>query len=181
MRIIVGSTNPVKIDAVKEIIKDYNFLTGAEVSGANVSSEISEQPVSLEEIIQGAINRAKNSFKDCDYSVGIESGLMPVPYTKTGYMDMTACVIYDGKETSVGLSSAFEQPTTLTKKVLEAKGKLDISQVALQIGLTASDNIGYEGGMMGLLTKGRVKRKDYTKEAIRTALIQIENRELYNL
>jgi len=172
--------NPVKIDAVKEIIKDYDFLAGAEVAGANVSSEIFEQPLSLDEIIQGATNRAKNAWQNCDYAFGIESGLMPVPMTKSGYMDITACVIYDGKEISVGLSSAFEQPVKLTKKVLEAKGKLDISQVALQIGLTTSDNIGYEGGMMGLLTKGRVKRKDYTKEAIRTALIQLENRELYN-
>ncbi|PIT93904.1 inosine/xanthosine triphosphatase [Candidatus Falkowbacteria bacterium CG10_big_fil_rev_8_21_14_0_10_43_11] len=179
MKIIVGSTNPVKIDAVREIIKEYDFLAGAEVSGVKVASEISEQPLSLEEIIQGAINRAKKAWQDCEYSVGIESGLMSVPKTKTGYMDITACVIYDGQETSVGLSSVFEQPLELTKIVLKAQGKIDISHAAKAMGLVQLDNIGYEGGMMGLLTKGRVNRKDYTKEAIRTALIQLENKELY--
>ncbi|MBW6461687.1 MAG: DUF84 family protein [DPANN group archaeon] len=34
--------------------------------------------------------------------------------------------------------------------------------------------------MIGILTKGRIKRKDYTKHAINIALIQLDNKELYN-
>jgi len=37
MRINAGSKNDVKIRAVREAIRDYNFLSNAEVSGLEVS------------------------------------------------------------------------------------------------------------------------------------------------
>ena len=98
MKIIVGSKNKAKVGAVDEIVREYPHLAHAEVIGCEVSSEISAQPMSLEEIIRGAKNRARNSFsigENCDYGIGLESGLMDVPYTKTGHMNVCACAIYD--------------------------------------------------------------------------------------
>jgi len=178
MKIVVGSMNPVKIDAVKEIIKDYDFLAGAEVAGAPVSSEVLHQPLSLEETIRGAKNRARNSFADCDYGVGLESGIIQVPHTKTGYMDTTACAIFDGQEFAVGLSCCFEYPIKMTKMVLERN--IEIDDAAYELGIANDNHIGETEGMIGWLTKGRMTRKDYTKQALKTALIQLENRELYN-
>ena len=66
MKINVGSTNQIKVDAVKEKILEYDFLKNAEITGIEVSSEVSDQPKTLEETIQGAMNRAKNSFQNCD-------------------------------------------------------------------------------------------------------------------
>ena len=103
MRINVGSKNQVKVDAVKEIIKDYDFLSEAEVLSLEVPSGVYKQPVSINETIQGAMNRAKSAFQNCKYSFGIESGLMKVPYAKTGYMNVCACAIYDGKDYHLGL------------------------------------------------------------------------------
>ena len=76
MKINVGSQNIVKVSAVKEVIENYDFLLNAEVFGLKISSQVSTQPKSLDETIHGAMNRAKNSFKDCNYSFGIEDGLM---------------------------------------------------------------------------------------------------------
>ena len=70
----VGSTNPVKIDAVWETLQQYSFLNPFDLNSMEVSSEVSEQPRGIEEIVKGAKNRAKNSFMMCNYSIGLESG-----------------------------------------------------------------------------------------------------------
>ncbi|TSC60416.1 MAG: hypothetical protein LiPW15_294 [Parcubacteria group bacterium LiPW_15] len=173
MKIVVGSKNSVKVDALKEIILKYPDLEHAEVSALEVDSKVSAQPKSLEETIRGAMNRAIGSFADCDYSFGIEAGLMVVPNTKTGHMNVCACAIYDGKGFHLGLSSAWEAP----KKVVECmlKDGLDMNQAVFKTGLTTNPHIGSAEGLVGIITKGRLNRKEYTKEAIRAALIHIEN------
>ena len=92
MKVIVGSKNPNKIDAVKEVLALYPNFSGAIVEGIAADSGVYKQPTSIEETVQGAINRAKNSFKDCDLSIGLESGLIAVPQTKSGYMDRGHCL-----------------------------------------------------------------------------------------
>ncbi len=177
MKITVSSKNPSKVEAVREILNEYKDFYNCEVIGVESKSDVSEQPKSIDETIQGAINRAKNCFKDCDYSVGIESGLMKVPNTKTGYMDVSCCAIFDGKQIHLGLSSAFEYPIKATKLVFEEG--LDINQAFHKTGLTKNTKLGSSEGAIGLLTKGRLVRKEYTKQAIRTAMIHLENPELY--
>src|SRR3990167_7782603 len=177
MKIVVGSTNDVKINAVKEAIQDYDFLSNAQVTGTKISSDVSEQPKSLDETVKGAINRATMAFQNCDYSVGIENGLMKVHSTKTGYMDITVCVIYDGKHFHMGLSSAFEYPKEMTRLVFEEG--LDIDQAAQKTGITKKPEVGNSEGMIGILTKGRLPRKEYTKQAVVTALIHLENPHLF--
>jgi inosine/xanthosine triphosphatase len=177
MKINIGSKNKAKIGALEEILKEYPDFLNAEIVSKDVNSDISDQPKSLDETIKGAMNRAKKSFDDCDYSVGLESGLMKVLETKTGYMDATACAIYDGKGFHLGLSSCFEYPVKLTKCVLEED--IDISSAAKKLGITEKESLGAEEGMVGILTKGRLDRKGLTKQAIRTALIHLENKELY--
>jgi inosine/xanthosine triphosphatase len=179
MKINVGSKNEIKISAVKEIINKYDFLLKAKIIGIDTESKVSDQPKSIGETIQGAINRATNSFSDCRYSFGLESGLMKVPHTKTGYMDFTACAIYDGTNHHLGLSSAFEYPTEVTQLVFNEG--LDINQAFHKIGLTKDPKVGSSEGAIGILTKGRLLRKDYTKQAITMALIHLENKKLFKL
>ncbi len=172
MKVVVGSTNPIKISAVAESLVLYPHLAGAKVTGTETSSGVSNQPKTLEETVQGAINRAKGSFKDCDYSFGIESGLMAVPSTKSGFMDVCVCAIYDGAEFHLGLSSAWEAPKAVMEHML--KDGLDMNDAAFKAGLTKDPKVGSAEGLVGIVTKGRLTRKDYTKEAIRTALIHLE-------
>lgn len=177
MRINVGSKNDVKIEAVREAICDYDFLSNAEVVGIDVNSEVSEQPKSVDETIRGAMKRAESAFRNCDYSFGLEDGLMQVPNTKTGYMNICACAIYDGQNYHVGLSSAFEYPADVTRLVFEEG--LDINQAFYRVGLTKNPKVGSEEGAIGILTHGRLLRKDYTKQAVMMALIHVENSNLF--
>lgn len=174
----VGSKNPVKVDAVREVLMQYEIFKGFEILSIDVESNVSTQPRSLEETIRGAKNRANAAFRNCGYSIGIESGIMEVPYTKTGFMELSACVIYDGNSFAIGLSPAFEFPLKVTKLINDSK--LDTNEAFYKIGLTSNKKLGYYEGALGVLSRKRVTRKDYTKQAIMMALIQIENSELYN-
>jgi len=177
MKINIASKNPVKVEAVKEIIKSYDFLKGAEAEGLKVNSGVSKQPKSLEETIQGAINRARLAFNNCTYSFSIESGLMSVPQTKTGSMDFCVCAIYDGKQFHLGMSCAFEFPVKVTKMIHDLG--IDANEAFYRCGLTPDKKIGYSEGVIGMLTKGRITRKEHVKQAIQMALIHLENSHLY--
>lgn len=173
IKIKVGSKNQAKVAAVEELLSDYPHLSGAEVVDVGSSSQVSDQPLSLEETVRGAINRAQNCFGECDYSVGIESGLMKVPGSKSGYMDVCVCAIFDGKESHLGLSSAWEFPDTKVMDLI-VKGGLDMSKAINKAGMTKNAEVGSAEGAIGILTKGRIDRKEYTKQALRMALIHLE-------
>jgi inosine/xanthosine triphosphatase len=177
MKLIVASLNPQKIAAVKELVAEYPMLVSATVEGVSVPSGVGDQPKSLNETVRGAINRAKSAIGDADYSFGLESGLVEVPYTKTGTMDLCVCAIYDRKDIHLGLSSAFEPPK-LVAKLMHEKG-MNMSEATAAAGLTTNKNVGAAEGLIGILTHGRLTRLAYTKQAVTTALIHLENADLF--
>lgn len=79
MIIAIGSKNPVKIQAVR------NVFTEDEVISLSVPSGVSEQPFSDDETIEGAINRANNCLMnlDADIGIGLEGGVVQ---TKQGLL-----------------------------------------------------------------------------------------------
>ena len=180
MLITIGSKNRVKVQAVEEVLKDYPTLEKAELVSFPAVSEVSDQPISLREIIQGAKNRAKHAYlahEHCSYSFGIESGLYEAPGTETGFLEATICAIFDGTAFHIGQSCGFEIPQRVLDRIFLQK--MDLQEACLQVGLTNDPKLGQAEGIIGILTKGRIDRKIYTKQAIVTALIQLENRELY--
>ena len=99
---------------------------------------------------------------------------MEVPNTKTGFMELTACAIYDGKEYHLGLSPGFEWPKKVTELILKG---MDGSQALREAGVTNHPKIGIAEGGIWYLTKGRMSRTDYNKTAVRMALIHLEHPE----
>lgn len=176
MKVVIGTKNKAKIAAVEEQFSDYPALANASISGVEVASGVSEQPLSLSETVQGAVNRAraaKNSDSDIDYGIGLESGLFEVPETLSGYLDICICAIVDDAHTYVGTSSGWEFPNPEVIKSMIESG-LDMTQTSLKAGLTQDEELGQNQGAIGLVTNGRLDRKGYTKESIRNALIHLE-------
>jgi inosine/xanthosine triphosphatase len=165
----VASLNKNKINAVREVFPSYDII------GISCKSGVREQPIGLSEIIQGAVSRAKAVYGRCEYSVGIEDGISQVPETRSGYMNFCACAIYDGKRIYLGLGPAFEYPPECTRKVVDEE--ITISEAFIPF--TDKPDIGYEEGIIGWLTNGKISRKDYTKPAVEMAKIQIDNPYLY--
>jgi len=176
MKINIGTKNEIKIGALRETIVDYDFLKNAAVEGIETGSGVSDQPKNLEETIRGAQNRARSVFLGCDLSAGIEDGLMEVSGSRTGFMNVTVCAFYDGKQYYLGISAAFEYPPRAVELV---KNGLDINQAFYEMKLTDDPRIGSSQGAIGILTKGRWCRKDTVKQTIIAALIQLDNKNLY--
>ncbi len=177
MRINVGSKNQTKLTAVEETVALYpKLFPNPEISGVNVEVELYGHPKNIEETVEGAIERAKKAFTDCDYSFGLEGGLIEVPSTKTGYMETGVCAIYDGKNFHLGLAPSFEWPKQVTELI--ASGKADASQAFKQLGLTTEEKLGAaKGGITGFLTEGRLTREDTLRSSIIMALIHLEHPE----
>lgn len=179
MRVVVGSTNAVKIEAVAEALAAYPELLakyggGLETRGVEVPSGVGHQPETLEATILGAGNRARAAMAAApsDLAFGIESGMFDVPGLDEP-MNHTVCVIFDGKETTaVGFSPAFLLPSEVMRIVKEEG--LELRDAAIKAGFTEPPADGRHGqGILGVLTHGRVTRKDYTAAAVHMALIRL--------
>jgi inosine/xanthosine triphosphatase len=179
MKINVGSKNIIKVHAVREAVALYPYIfQDAEVNAIDVDVELYGHPKDINETIEGSLNRAKQAFYDCDYSFGIEGGLIEAPHTKSGYLETSACAIFDGQEFIIGLGPAYEWPIKVTEKILS--GEADASLAFKQLKLTHHDKLGTKpGGIIGFLTEGRISREDFVRYSIIMALVQLEKPELY--
>ena len=175
MKVGVGSKNKTKVGAVAEILLDYPMFEGVEVIGVEVQIEQFGHPKSLAETVAGAVDRARQAYVGHDYGFGIESGLMKVPQTKSGYMEVAVCAIYDGKQIHMGLSQAYEWPKEVLDGILN-RG-LDGSQAMKAAGLTLKEKLGENEGFVGVFAKGRTNRTEYNKGAVMMALMHLENPE----
>jgi len=176
MKIHVGSKNETKLAAVWECLKNYPAFSGADIVAQEVSVEEFGHPKTLKETVDGAIARAKAAYEGADLSIGLEGGLMAVPETKTGYMEISVCAIYDGKDIHLGLSSGYEWPQEVTNLILQG---MDGSQALKQAGITDHPKIGTAQGGIWFLTDGQMTRKDLLKQSLVSALIHLQHPEWY--
>lgn len=172
MKLALGSQNKTKFAGVQAALLLYpEIFPDPELVAVDVSVEEFGHPRNLDETVRGAIDRAKAAYGDCAYSFGIEGGLMAVPHTKTGFMEVGACAIYDGKAFHIGLSPAFEWPAAALDLILNHG--LDGSQAVRQIGLSDAAKIGEAGGIISLLTQGKVTREEQTRDSVIMAMTQL--------
>lgn len=167
----VGSGNPNKIEAVRRAFTGFPAWMNATVVSRTTPSGVSDQPVGFEETLKGADTRAMGAYGGHGYGVGLESGLVPVAGTATGYMNLTACVIYDGERCFRGVGPAFELPATVCKMVVEDGCELD--EAVHRAGLSKNVRIGYAEGLIGILSGGAVTRADYMVPAVTMALVSL--------
>ncbi|TYT74941.1 inosine/xanthosine triphosphatase [Desulfobotulus mexicanus] len=169
MHFCLGSLNPVKKEALIQALKESGRFSSVHVSCENAPSGVPDQPKGFESTLTGARNRAKAVWHEGIFmGVGIESGIVPVPLTRTGFMNLTACVFYNGREYFTGLGPAFELPTKISRLVTEEGMELDAAVQAA--GFSKNPRIGYSEGLIGILTGNAVTRMDYTKPSIHMAL-----------
>ena len=196
-RVAVGSANPCKLDAVARVLETHALLAApAAITGHAVSSGVRDQPMGLGMTVHGAYNRAEAALKGVDapgapgvsierrLAVGIESGLFELDTVRGAahHLDVcVACVLSvaaDGtNRCSYGLSCAFPIPPALMRLVID--GGLELSAACVASQITDDARIGERGGLIGVLTDGRVTRGDYTAQAVEMALVSFENEEWY--
>jgi len=176
----VGTKNESKLSAVRELLEEYKDTFGTiSISGLNVESGTSEQPQGWKELVSGATNRAVRAYQGgdwpVDYGIGIESGSVPL-WTPQGEILMNTCVVAITEKNNTGkihygFSSGFKYSEEITELLKQGHNLNDATKLA---GLTEKQDIGRKEGIVGILTGGRTPRREYTKEALRMALIHLE-------
>lgn len=170
-KVIVGSSNPAKIGAVEEGL--MKLFPKAKFSGIEVESGVAKQPMSDEETLRGARNRARAvlTATDADVAVGLEGGVME---TNEGMMNVVWCVILmrDGRESMAG-GMHFLIPKNWVAKI---KQGYEISDILEEI--TGDRDLHKKGGMIGLLTKGLISRSEAYVSLVKLATIGLYNNYL---
>lgn len=174
VRVRVGSTNPVKINAVKNVFEKV-LPVELTVEGVEVHTGVPRQPFGAQ-AFRGALNRALAAVKGVDFGVGIEAGLVYSPEMDDFY-DVQYCVVAD----STGLASAghgpgFQYPRYVVEEVLRGK---EVGEVMSRI--TGVEELGRKQGAIGHLSKGILDREGLTEQAVLMALIPRVNAEEYSI
>jgi inosine/xanthosine triphosphatase len=170
--ICVGSENPVKINAVKNVF--LKLFTEVEVQGMPVQSHVPEQPKESE-VIDGAIKRAKNVLSQhCDFGVGIEAGLF-WNETSHRYFDVQYCAVIDkAQKVTLGHGGGFNYPREIIEKVKQGETVGEAVEDTYKI-----KDVGKKMGAIGYLSEGILDRTKLTEQAVLMALIPRIRSELY--
>ena len=173
MIIAVGSTNPTKTGPVKKIFSRH--FKNVNVKGIAVDSGVSDQPMTDEEMYEGALSRAKQALKKVKgarYGVGIEGGVHKYSY---GWFERSMVVIVD-KKGRVGIGSS--GGLVLPDRVMDYLHNGKTLEQAMDH-LFQTRNIGEGIGMFGIFTKGVVTRSQSTAHGVAYALARFLHPRLY--
>jgi len=168
MRVAVGSENPTKVLAVEDVMR--KIYGDVEVFGLGVDSGVPDQPVGIDEIVEGAVNRARRALErgKADLGVGIEAGIYRFPRTITGYLDIQVCAVAspDGLIT-IGHGPGFEYPPAVIEKILNE----DVEAGLAMGGLVDDPELKKKIGAIGVLSRGLLTRRELNSIAVLMAMI----------
>lgn len=160
MQIAVGSTNPAKQKATKWAFD----LIGIEHSivGIDVPSGVSSQPLSDEETLQGAINRAQATLGAgaYDLGIGLEGGVLE---TEHGMMLCNWCAIASREDGRLAIGGGVRilLPDAIARGV----------RVGIELGTMIDEWAGSTGiskgeGTIGILTQGKISRAQMFRDSV---------------
>lgn len=152
MIIAIGTKNPTKVHAVQNAF--FNHFAGEFIS-TNVKSNVSEQPLTDDETMRGAINRARNAIEaeNGDIGVGLEGGVVK---TDHGYFLCNWGAIIDRNiQPIVASGSRIVIPDEIGIEVFSGK-ELGI----VMDRFVEKNNVSQNEGAIGIFTNGCVNRTE---------------------
>jgi len=174
-KVIVGSKNPVKVDAVRQgfekMFPDENF----EVSGFEVASGVNDQPMGDEETFLGAKNRATKArelFPDADFWVGLEGG--NIAHTAFEMEAMAWMVVLDKIKMGKARTAGFYLPQKTITLINQGYELGHADEIVF-----GTKNSKQKMGSTGLLTDNALTRTEFYVQAIILALIPFLKTDLY--
>jgi inosine/xanthosine triphosphatase len=172
MRIAIGSTNPVKCNAVRAVLSP--LYPGAEFVSVDVPSGVSDQPWGDKETRTGARNRAQAALDHtgATLAVGLEGGVVDSEF---GLMTAAWCVILD-REGRIGVGG--NSCTLLPKAVIEDMRRGHELGAAMDR-LVQQHNTKHQNGAIGILTNNLETRQSAYETIIRLALAPFQNPAWY--
>lgn len=177
MKIAIWTLKTPKIEWIKSAIKSCPYFTDikerVEYILESVPSDISDMPLSIEETMNGARNRAQNIKKKwiiADYYVGIEWGTTDIMWTK--YIGWIIYVENESWEWHFWFSPMLEVPKKV-EKMLYVDG-LELGPVMSE--LSGITNIQSQNGSMWAWSDDMFTRKDEFEDAFKSAIAPFYNK-----
>lgn len=173
IKIAVGSTNPIKVNAVKKAISEAWPNHDIQCFGMKAPSEVAEQPMTSIETLKGAVNRVKfcQQHAEADFYAAIEGGVDNFEY---GPATFAYVVIANHKRNSVGRSSNLPLPPVVYNALLNGEELGPVMD-----SLFKTDNVKQKEGAIGLLTNNLATRESVYTLATTLALAPFINPDLY--
>lgn len=174
MKVAVGSENPVKLAAVREAFQAVWPETSWEVEAVKVGSGVSKQPLSDEEAIRGARNRAQRAREQsqADYGVGLEGGLQKIGdhYFDCGWIVVVTRQGHEG----IGSSIKILTPPKMVSLIEQGMELGEANDVVFQ-----RTNSKQAEGHFGLMTNNRITRAQGYRDGVVSALARFLHPELF--
>ena len=177
-KIVVASTNPVKVQAVRNGFARMFPGQPFKITTVSVPSGVSDQPSSDAETLQGALNRARNAARihpQADYWVGVEGGIELEGDDFVGEMCAFAWIVVQSPDRlGKGCTGRFFLPPAV----------VDLLRQGLELGqaddiVFGRSNSKQENGAVGILTGDVIDRAQLYEPAVIFALIPFKNPSLY--
>ena len=174
LKIVIGSKNPIKIEATKNAFEKV-FGLSVEIIAVSVSSGVSDMPISFEEMLDGAKNRADRARQkiDADFGVGLEGGF---ENEKIGTFLSGFVAIVDRQGVwGYAQGSGLFMPEKIVKKVREQKKELgDVMDE-----MRGLKNTKQHEGCVGFMTDNLIPRKSAFEATIIYALSRFTKKEMF--
>lgn len=175
LRVAVGSTNPVKVKAVRNALAEVFPRMPLAVRGFDVTHGTAAQPFGAK-TAAGARRRAKMALRNggAEYGIGIEAGLL-FDEGIGKWVDVQYCAVVDELGFwSLGHGSGFYYPDSVTREV---RGGKTVGKVMAHV--SGDRRIGRTTGAVGYLTQGFLDRTTLTEQAVLAAFVPRVRRDLY--
>ncbi len=171
--IVVASKNPVKIQAALDGFQKMFPDEAFRAEGISAPSGVSEQPMSDDETLQGALNRARNVQAVAthgDFWIGIEGGCDE----QQGALQAFAWVVVLSRErTGKARTGTFTLPAEIARLVREG---VELGEADDRVFKRSNSKQG--NGAVGILTGDVIDRTMYYEHAVVLALVPFKNPDL---
>ncbi len=178
MKIVVGSTNPVKVEAARAVFG--RITVDLSVSGIEVESGVAAQPWGNEETRQGAVNRAQAALRaalsdgPADLGVGFEGGVFE---TAQGLMTCAWCAVV-GRDGTMGIGGGV---SVLLPPAVAAAVRAGHELGTAIDRLAGAHNTKQGPGAVGILTNGLIDRQAAYEHMLVLALAPFRRPDLYRI
>ncbi|MBT2683976.1 DUF84 family protein [Bacillus sp. ISL-37] len=165
MQVAVGSKNPAKINAVKEAFKEYEY----EIISFDAESGVSEQPMSDEETIKGAVNRAIQAAEigEAEIGIGLEGGVQQTPY---GLMLCNwGALAAKGMDPIISGGARIPLPDEIAQQLLMGA---ELGPVMDEY--AKKQNVRKNEGAVGIFTNGQINRSEMFTHVMKLLVGQYE-------
>ena len=156
MKVMIGSRNPAKYMAVQQALEGLG-LKGSDTVSIDVDSGVRNQPLTDEETIEGALQRAREALDksgDAEFAIGLEGGVVLDNTTSFPVMicNWGALVAKNGKEYIAG-GARIPLPAAFREELLAGKELGDLMDLYCQ-----RKDIRKHEGAVGIFSDGAVTR-----------------------